>query len=154
MKYIKQLFIAGLLLITLVMQAFAAPLGLSTAVRDSRANTIVTAIGNGGKVAFYNGTQPATCGTATTELYRGTLGTPSGTVTGGVLTFNVPADTAASTTGTATWGRFYNTDGTTCVVDFTVSATGGGGTVTINSTSLTSGVNVHFNSFVLTEGGQ
>jgi hypothetical protein len=150
MKYIKQLFIAAVLVV-FSAQASAA-LKFSTELRTARGNAIVTTVGAGAKLALFNGTQPATCGTATTELYRGTAGTPFGTVTNGVTTINVPADAAAAVTGTATWARIFKADGTTCVIDLNVGTTGT--SIILNSTNLTSGVTVHFNSGTITEGNQ
>lgn len=44
---------------------------------------------------------------------------------GGVITMNTPpSDTAVTVAGTATWARFYKTDGTTGIQDVTVAVTG------------------------------
>lgn len=63
---------------------------------------------------------------------------PSGTVSGAVLTLANVTGVNASATGTAT--QFVITDGSsTTILAGTVTATGGGGDITLDSTSLVSG---------------
>ena len=127
-------------------------LGFATTLRNSRADAITAAVGSGGTLTIYSGTQPATGGTATTVLVTFTLASPfAASSSGGVLTITNPAATAASATGTASWARF-KTAGGVFVFDSPVSATGGGAPIQMNSTAITSGVNVTVTSLVITEG--
>ena len=48
--------------------------------------------------------------------------------------------------GTATFARAYKSDGTTAVADYTVTATGGGGDITLGNTGIQTGVPVTLNS--------
>jgi hypothetical protein len=100
---------------------FLMALRYSTTIRDNRLTQVVTAIDGGagaGLLRIYDGSQPATCGTATTLLAEITLSDPCGVVSAQVLTFdNTPAltDASANNAGTATWHRFVDSTATCCV---------------------------------------
>ena len=89
-------------------------LTLSTTIRNSRMNAIRDALDAGsaaGKLLIYDGTRPATGGTATTLLATFTLSDPSApNAVDGVLTFSAIATVAASATGTASWARMVDSD--------------------------------------------
>ncbi len=129
-------------------------LGFATTLRTARASQIVAAIDAGagaGKLRLYNGTRPATGGTVTTLLAELTFSDPCGTVTNGVLTFSaIASDASADTTGTATWFRIVDSTGA-FVLDGTITVTGGGGDITMTSTSIQAGVTVDATSLVFTE---
>jgi hypothetical protein len=61
-------------------------------------------------------------------------------------------DATADATGTAGHFRLYASDGTTCHGQGTVTATGGGGDLTLDSLSITSGQAVTITAFTLTAG--
>lgn len=129
-------------------------LGFATTLRTARASQIVAAIDAGagaGKLRLYNGTRPATGGAVTTLLAELTFSDPCGTVTNGVLTFNnITSDASADNTGTATWFRIVDSTGA-FVLDGTITVTGGGGDITMTSTSIQAGVTVDATSLVFTE---
>lgn len=76
-----------------------------------------------------------------------TLSEPCGTVSNGVLTFTFPVtDAAANATGTAAEARVKDGSGAIIVTGLTVSVTGGGGDVQLDSVSLTSGQQVTLNT--------
>lgn len=132
-------------------------LKFSVALRNSRADDIATAVGNAGVLRVYDGTRPATVATAVTTqvlLAELTCGSPfAPAATGGVLTANsITQDASANNSGTATWFRLF-TSGGTAVVDGDVTATGGGGDMTLNTVSIVSGGPVSVTSAVFTEGG-
>ena len=60
-------------------------------------------------------------------------------------------DLTADATGVAAHFRLYASDGTTCHLQGTVTATGGGGDMTLDSTSITAGQSVTINTFTLTD---
>jgi hypothetical protein len=105
---------------------------------------------NGGFMRIYDGTQPATADTAiTTQVllaeptFSATAAPPA---VGGLITFNaIASDTSANATGTASWFRCFQSDGTTVVMDGSV------GTATsnliLNSTSIVIGGTVAVSSF-------
>lgn len=135
-------------------------LQLSTAVRAAQADAIETAVGVTPILRLYNGTKPATPATAlggNTLIAEGTL--PSDWLTN-------PADgtkakngtwtltgQAGGGTGTAcTFFRLYALDGTTCHFQGTVTASGGGGDMTLDNNSIANGQTVTVSTFTLTEG--
>jgi len=61
-------------------------------------------------------------------------------------------DTSADATGTAGHFRILDSTGTTCHAQGTITATGGGGDLTLDNTSVASGQTVTVTSFTLTAG--
>ena len=61
-------------------------------------------------------------------------------------------DTSADATGTAAHFRIYASDGTTAHIQGTVTATGGGGDMTVDNTSIASAQQVTVTGFTLTDG--
>ena len=61
-------------------------------------------------------------------------------------------DASANATGTAGHFRLYDSGGTTCHAQGTVTATGGGGDLTLDNTSIASGQSVTITSFTITAG--
>lgn len=100
-------------------------LGYVASLRNSRADAITTAVGNAGLWNIYDGSRPATGGTATTLLAQLTCGTPfAAGASGGVLTLTaITADSSANNNGTATWARI-TTSGGTAIIDMDVSTSG------------------------------
>lgn len=128
-------------------------IGLSTTVRTNRMTQILNAIDGGsgaGKLKFYDGTRPATGGTATTLLGTVTCSDPCGTVSNGVLTFSAfTQDSSADATGTATWARFTDS-ADTFVADVSVGTSGT--EIVLNTVSIVSGGPISISSGSLTEG--
>lgn len=129
-------------------------------LKDSRANAIATNVladldaGSGpATIQIYTGTQPATPDTAITgQTLLGTLtcSDPSGSVSGRTLTFSaITNDPSADATGTAAWARVADSTGT-AVIDLTVSATGGGGDIQFNTTSMVAGVPISVTALAIT----
>ncbi len=90
--------------------------GMNSTLRSSRANLVRDAVDAGagaGLFRVYDGTRPATGGTATTLLAELTFTDPSAAnASSGVLTFSaITADASANATGTATWGRMVDSTG-------------------------------------------
>jgi pseudouridine-5'-phosphate glycosidase len=126
--------------------------GFSTAVRNARADAITTQAGGSCKLRIYNGTRPATGGTATTLLAELTCNaTFAPGASGGVLTLNaITQDSSADATGTATWARIVKSDGTTHILDCSVGTSAAD--IILNTTSIVAGAAVAVTSAVLTEG--
>lgn len=126
-------------------------LAFSTALRNARADEITTAIGTSGLFRIYNGTRPASGGSATTLLAELALSaTAAGAASSGVLTFNsITQDSSANATGTATWFRLV-TSGGTFVIDGDVGTSGSD--LNLTTTSIVATQPVSVTSCVLTEG--
>jgi hypothetical protein len=125
-------------------------LGLDASIRNGMLDQITTRAGASAKLRIYSGTQPATGGTATTQLAELTCNaTFAPAASGGVLTLNaITQDSSADATGTATWFRIVKSDGTTFVLDGTVGTSGAD--LNLNSTSIVVGGTVSISSFTIT----
>lgn len=126
--------------------------GMVTTLRNARLDAITTFIGASGKLRIYSGTRPATGGAITTLLAELTCNaTFAPAASGGVLTLNaITSDSSADATGTATWGRFFKSDGTTIVMDCSVGTSGTD--VILNTAAIVSGAVVACSSATITEG--
>lgn len=126
-------------------------LAYSTAVRNAMLDAITAAIGSSGLVRIYDGSRPASGGTATTLLAQLALSaTAAPAASSGVLTLNaITQDASADATGTATWFRI-TTSGGTFVIDGSVSTSGSDLNLTTTSIVITQPVSI--SSFTITEG--
>lgn len=129
-------------------------LGYNTTLRNTRLNAITTDIDKGagaGKLRIYDGTRPATGGTATTLLAELTFSDPSfPAASGGSITASsITGDTSADATGTATWFRIVDSNNV-FVMDGNVGTSGSD--LNLNSTSISTGIAVDVTSFVITHG--
>ena len=124
--------------------------GMSTTLRNARLDAITTAVGASGLIKVYDGTRPATGGTATTLLATLTCSsTFAAAAASGVLTLNAVTSNAAVATSTATWARI-TTSGGTFVCDVSVGTSAAD--LILNTTSIVSGANVAVTSGTFTEG--
>ena len=125
--------------------------GYSTTLRNARLDAITSAIAASGFLRIYDGSRPASGGTATTLLAQLALSAtfaPAASV--GVLTAStITADSSADATGTATWARLV-TNGGTFVADMGVGTSGQ--EVTLNTVSIVIGGTVACTSLVITAG--
>jgi hypothetical protein len=129
---------------------------LSTTVRNAKLDAIETAIGASAVMKIRTGTVPTNIGDADAGTVLATINLPAdwmNAAASGQKTLNGTwSDTNADATGTAGHFRIYASDGTTQHMQGTVTATGGGGDLTLNNTSITSGGTVTITSFTWTEG--
>ena len=128
---------------------------LSTTVRNARLDAIESTIGTSAILKIRTGAQPATCATADSGTVLATLTLPSDWMAaasaGAKAKSGTWQDTSADATGTAAHFRIYDSGGTTCHMQGTVTATGGGGDLTVDNTSFASGQSFTINSFTLTD---
>lgn len=132
---------------------------MATRLPNTRRNAIVDSMvdaldaGSGpGTVQIRAGSQPATADTAATGTVLATvvLGDPAfGSAATGSASANAIATVAAGQSGTAGWFRSLDSNGAT-VLDGSVTATGGGGDMELNNTSIASGQNVDITSWTVT----
>jgi hypothetical protein len=125
--------------------------GYSSTLRNAQLDAITTAVGSAGKLAIYDGTRPATGGTATNKLAEFTLGSPfAAAASGAVLSPTLPSNTNGLLAGTATWFRI-TTSGGTFVIDG--SAGTSGTDLVLNTASIAVGTaNVAITAFTITRG--
>ena len=143
---IRRFGLIAALAVTLATQAVAG-IGSSVELRNARLAARATVVGNAGKLTIYNGTRPATGGAATMALATFTLGSPFASApSNAVQSPTLPSAVNASATGTATWFRITKSDGT-FVEDGDV-----GQEMTLNTNSITSGLQVQITSWAVTAG--
>lgn len=106
-----------------------------------------------GKVEVYTGTQPTNPNTAPsgTLLATFTAADPSfGAASAGVITLaGTPLNATGVAAGTAGWFRASDNSGD-AVFDGTVSATGGGGTLELNTTTVSVGLTLSITGGTIT----
>jgi len=122
-------------------------LSIATAYRTAMCDALVDGLDAGagaGTIKIYSGTRPATPNDAITGTLLATvtcIDPAFGAASSGVATLADPASVTAAATGTATHFRAADSNGA-AVFDGSVTATGGGGDLTLATTSITSGLSV------------
>lgn len=107
-----------------------------------------------GKFRIYSGTRPTDADTALSgntllvELTMGATAFPASSA--GVLTANSIASGTAVATGTASFVRVMQSDGTTVICDMAITATGGGGEIQIATLSIVTGAVISISSLTIT----
>lgn len=129
---------------------------LSTAARNARLDSIETTIGTAPILEIRSGAPPADCATADSGTLLASMTLPSdwaaAASSGSKAKSGTWQDASANATGTAGHWRLKDSGGTTCHAQGTVTATGGGGDMTLDNTSIASGQPVTINTFTLTDG--
>lgn len=128
----------------------------SANTRNAKLDAVETNAGTTPILTLVSGSPPASCATAN-----------SGTI---VATMNLPSDWMAAASGgtkakSGTWQdasadasatvghfRIHNAAGTECVMQGTVTNTGGGGDMTLDNTVVNSGQTITITTFTLTAG--
>ena len=131
-------------------------LQLSTTVRNARLDAIEATMGTSAIMRIRTGAAPADCGTADSGTVLATLNLPSDWLaaasSGSKAKSGTWQDTSADATGTAAHFRIDDSGGSTCHLQGTVTATGGGGDLEVQNTSFASGQQVTVTGFTLTDG--
>jgi hypothetical protein len=128
----------------------------SIAVRNARLEAIETAIGGTAHLVLYSGAPPVNCATAAsgTKLAEWTLATDwSPVASGGVKSLNLPASIVGLAAGNLGYFRLTASDGTTTGEQGTITATGGGGDMTVDNISVTVGQTINLTGWTWTEAG-
>lgn len=132
----------------------------STAVRDAKNDAVEVTIGAAPLLRFYNGTKPTDCATAlsgNTLLAEGALpsdwlSNSSGGVKAKTGAWTLTGQSGAGAGTAATFYRVYNAAGTVCHEQGTLTATGGGGDMTIDNNSIANGQSVTVATYQKTSG--
>ena len=128
---------------------------LSAGVRNARLDAIESTIGTSAVLKIRSGAAPADVATADSGTVLASLTLPSdwmADASGGTKAKSGTwQDASADATGTAGHFRIYASDGTTAHLQGTVTATGGGGDLTLDNVSIASGQSVTITSFTLNE---
>lgn len=130
---------------------------LSDTVRNAMLDSMETAIGTSAIMKIRTGAQPATCATADSGTVLATLALPSDWMAaasgGSKAKAGTWQDPSADAAGTAAHYRIYASDGTTCHEQGSVTATGGGGDLTLDNVVLAVAQVVTVTSFSQTAPG-
>lgn len=128
----------------------------STAVRNAKLDAVETSIGVSAVLKIRTGAPPADCAAADSGTVLATLNLPSdwmaAAAAGAKSKTGTWEDTSADAAGTAGHFRIYDSGGTVCGMQGTVTATGGGGDMTVDNTSFAVAQDVLVTGFTLTAG--
>lgn len=129
---------------------------LSVAVRNARLDVIESTMGVSAVLKIRTGAQPADCAAADSGTVLATCNLPSDWMAaaagGSKAKSGTWEDLSADAAGIAAHFRLYRSDGTTCDLQGTVTATGGGGDMTVDNTSFAAGQSFTVTGFTLTDG--
>jgi len=128
---------------------------LSTTARNARLDQIETTAGTAPLLRIFTGAQPANCAAADsgTKLVEMTL--PSdwmNAASSGSKTLLGSWSSTGITGGTAAHFRIKDSAGTNCHIQGSITATGGGGDMTLDNTNIATSQVVTVNTFTLTDG--
>ncbi len=128
----------------------------SVAVRNAQLDTVESTTGTAAILRIYSGAAPANCAAAASGTLLAEMTLPSDWMaaasSGSKALSGTWQDASANATGTAGHFRLLDSGGTTCHAQGTVTATGGGGDLTLDNTSIASGQSVTIASFTITAG--
>lgn len=129
---------------------------LSGAVRNARLDAIESTIGTAPILEIRSGAAPANCAAADSGTLLASMTLPSdwmaAAASGAKAKSGTWQDASANAAGTAGHFRIKDSAGTTCHLQGSITATGGGGDMTLDNTSIASGQPVTITSFTLTDG--
>jgi len=131
-------------------------LQFAVATRNARLDAIEVEAGTDAIMEIRDGSQPANCAAANSGTVLATLTLPTDWLAaasgGSKAKSGTWADTSADAAGTAAHFRIFKSNGTTCVMQGSVTATGGGGDLTLDNTSIAVAQNVTITAFTITDG--
>lgn len=126
----------------------------STAVRNAALDAIETTVGTAPTLTIRTGSAPADANAAATGTVLATMTLPSdwmAAASGGTKALSGTwQDLSADAAGTAAHFRITGAGG---VIQGTITATGGGGDMTLDNVSIAAGQQVTITGFTLTAGG-
>lgn len=146
--------LAALALLLVPMAPAAAAMNYSTPVKNARLDSVESTIGTSAILKIYTGSKPTLCSDARTGTVLATMSLPSDWMaaasSGAKAKSGTWSDNSADNSGTAGYFTIFASDGTTCGIQGSVTATGGGGDITLDSVSIVVGQQLDIASFGLT----
>ncbi len=128
----------------------------SVAVRNGWLDNTESTVGASPKLRILTGAKPANCAAAETGTLLNEITCPAdwmGAASAGSKVLAGSWTSTATGTGTAGYYRIMDSTGTTCHEQGSITATGGGGDMTVDNTSIASGQTVTVTAKTLTAGG-
>lgn len=137
-------------------EEIAVAITLSTAIRNARLDAIESTIGASAIMKIRTGAPPASVATGSTGTALASLPLPADWMaaasSGSKVKQGTWEDVSADASGTAGHFEITASDATTVHMRGTITATGGGGDMTLDNTSISIGQDVLVTSFTLTDG--
>lgn len=128
----------------------------SVDVRNARLDVVETTVGEAAILELRSGSKPANCAASDSGTLLASMTLPTSWMadasSGQKAKSGTWEDTSANNTGTIGHFRIKDPTGTTCHIQGSVTITGGGGDMTVDNTSVTSGQSVSITGFTLTAG--
>lgn len=127
---------------------------LGTTLRNNRLDQVESTAGTSVKLIIYTGAAPANCAAAATGTVLATLSLPSdwmNAASGGTKTLLGSWTGTGAAAGTAGYFRIWDTAIANTHVQGTVTATGGGGDLTLDNAVIASSQTITVTTFTLTE---
>lgn len=128
-------------------------LQFSVTVRNARLDTVETTVGTTATLEIRTGAQPANCDAADSGTLLATLTLPTdwmANASAGAKTLSGSWTGTGVAAGTAAHFRLKGSG--TCHVQGSITASGGGGDLTLDNISIASGQTVTMTAFTLTDG--
>lgn len=128
----------------------------SDRIRNAWLDSNETVTGVSPKLRIYTGSKPANCAASATGTLLAEITCPSdwmAAASGGSKVLAGSWTVAATAGGTAGYYRLYDSAGANCDEQGSITATGGGGDMTLDNTSIASGQTVTITGKTLTAGG-
>ena len=133
------------------------PFQFSTAARNASLDAIETSIGTSPILRIRTGAPPANCAAARSGTVLATMTLPAdfmAAASGGSKGLSGTwQDASADAAGTAGHFEIMDSTGTTCHVQGNITATGGGGDMEIQNTSIALGQSITVTAFNINAGG-
>lgn len=127
----------------------------SVAVNNARLDAIETAIGATAVLKIFSGAEPANCAAADPAGLLATITLPADWMSAAAAGVKAKLGTwsgTGSAGGTAASYRIYDSSGTTCGIQGSVTATGGGGNMTLDNAVIANGQAITITGYTLTAG--
>jgi hypothetical protein len=131
---------------------------LSVAVRNAMLDAIESTISTSAVLKLKTGSPPANCAASDSGTVVATISLASdwmAAASSGSKAFSSTplTDSSADNAGTLAHYRVYASDGTTCHMQGTITASGGGGDMTVDNVSVTAGQSVSVTSWTINMSG-
>ena len=129
---------------------------LGTTLRNNMIGQYESTVGTAPKLQLRSGSPPANCAASASGTLLAELTLPSdwmGAASSGAVSKSGTWADVGVAAGTAAHYRLLDSTGTTCHEQGTVTATGGGGDLTVDNTSIAVSQAVSITSWTRTQGG-
>lgn len=130
---------------------------LSVEARNATLQSFEDTIGENPILRIASGTPPLNCASASTGTVLATMVLPTDWLSdpsaGNINLSGSWQDLSADASGTAGYFRIFESTGTTCHMQGTITATGGGGDMQLDNTNIAVGQQITVTSFSITAGG-